>query len=870
MGPDIAATDGEDLRGVLRRAGRLLSDSRGYRETLEGTLAACLPALGDFGFFDVLEGDDAVRVAKAHDDEALEAMLRPARWVRQARSDMNVCALSTGEAALHAGIDDAWYRAVAVNEEHLAILRRLAFRSMVTVPMHYRGALVGALTLFMAGSGRRHTRAHLEKAEDLAHFAAPLVVSARLVERNEDAQAALRRSEERLRLTYQAAGLGAWEWSIEENTVYWSPEYREIYGLPADAAPSFAQGIAVVVEEDRAAVHAAMRAALEERVEFRSEHRIRHPAHGLRWVQTIGRPICDEAGRPVRVAGVAMDVTDRLRTSHELQALRDQLAEELDAMRRLQDVSSRLIRRHERIEDVLADILDAALAISGRGRGKIQLLDPATGTLRLAVHRGFDEALCAHFREVGPDDSAPSAIALRRRARIVIEDIAADPQMAGTVDLAMLLQAGVRSVQSTPLVSRDGRVIGMFTTHGAAPQKPGERELRLLDLLSRTAADLIDRAQAEEALKDSDRRKDEFLAILAHELRNPLAPIRYAVAVARDPKTGSAQRLEADAIIERQVRHMGRLLDDLLDVSRIARGTVELRRERLQLATVVASAVEAARPAIEAKGHALSVEVGEAPVWLDADPVRLTQILANLLTNAAKYTDRGGRVALCAAVESGTVRIAVRDNGIGIAPEMKPRLFTLFSQADSALHRAEGGLGIGLALVRGFVGLHGGTIEALSEGLGRGSEFVVRLPVAAAPAPHTDGAPLGHLGEEGLRVLVADDNADGCRTCAMLVSLWGHEVRTAASGSEALALLESWRPDVALVDIGMPGLNGYQVAARVRQSPWGAGIRLIAVTGWGQEEARRRSLDAGFDEHLTKPVDAARLERVLGEAALGA
>ena len=377
--------------------------------------------------------------------------------------------------------------------------------------------------------------------------------------------------------------------------------------------------------------------------------------------------------------------------------------------------------------------------------------------------------------------------------------------------------------------------------------------------------------RAEEALREADRRKDEFLAVLAHELRNPLAPIRYAIAWAKKEGRGEAGRLQAQAIIERQVEQMSRLLDDLLDVSRITRGTLLLRRSSVQLSAALAAAQESARPLLEAKGHTLVLKVPE-PVRLVADPVRLAQVLANLLVNAAKYTDTGGRIELEAHREQDDLVVAVRDNGIGISADMMPRLFTLFAQASPALERAEGGLGIGLSLVRGLVELHGGTITAHSEGAGYGAEFIVRLPIGEPVGTEPNGEP--HRAPASppalpLCVVVADDNRDSAASCAALLESCGHQVSVAHSGREAFELACTLRPNVLVLDIGMPELNGYQVAERVRGgTDWGRAATLIAITGWGQEQDKRRALEAGFDHHLTKPIDPNNLEGLLRAAAV--
>jgi PAS domain S-box-containing protein len=376
--------------------------------------------------------------------------------------------------------------------------------------------------------------------------------------------------------------------------------------------------------------------------------------------------------------------------------------------------------------------------------------------------------------------------------------------------------------------------------------------------------------RAEEALREADRRKDEFLAVLAHELRNPLAPIRYAVAMARKQGRAEAERLQAQAIIERQVEHMGRLLDDLLDVSRITRGTLILRPSPVDLAALVAAAQESARPLIEARSHALVVSLPREPIRLVADPVRLAQMLSNLLVNAAKYTEPGGRIELEARRAGGELFVAVRDNGIGISAEMMPRIFTLFAQAAPALERSEGGLGIGLALVRGLAQLHGGAVSARSAGAGQGSEFVLRLPLdSPGYSECPDQADAADApAAKALRLLVADDNRDSAASFAALLQASGHEVSVAHTGREALRLACELEPDALLLDIGMPELNGYQLAQRIRDTSWGRRAMLVAITGWGQEQDRRRALEAGFDLHLTKPIDPGRLEALLQRAAV--
>ena len=375
-----------------------------------------------------------------------------------------------------------------------------------------------------------------------------------------------------------------------------------------------------------------------------------------------------------------------------------------------------------------------------------------------------------------------------------------------------------------------------------------------------TCQDVTEHRHAAIELREADRRKNEFLATLAHELRNPLAPIRQSVVIAQSPLASDAQRQRSFEIIERQVAHMARLIEDLVEASRISRGRLELRFERTTLGAVLLAAVETARPMMEARNHTLAVDVPEEPIWLDGDPVRLAQVFINLLTNAAKYTDPHGRIELRVALEGGQAVISVRDDGIGISPEMLPRVFDLFSQANTALERAQGGLGIGLALARGIVALHGGRIEARSAGLGRGSEFIVRLPAQPASAAQST-APATPATEAHCvrRILVADDNSDAADSLAVTLKLRGHQVDIAHDGRQALEIAALVHPQIALLDIGMPELNGYDLARHIRSQPWGQHMMLVATTGWGQDEDRRLALAVGFDDHLTKPIDPQRL-----------
>ena len=377
-----------------------------------------------------------------------------------------------------------------------------------------------------------------------------------------------------------------------------------------------------------------------------------------------------------------------------------------------------------------------------------------------------------------------------------------------------------------------------------------------------------DLRQGKRDLEQAQRHKDEFLATLAHELRNPLAPIRNAVECLGMAGLTQPDLEEARDVIARQLSQMVRLVDDLLDVSRIGRNKLELRKERVELAAVVECALESSRSLIQQCGHALTVSLPPVPVSIVADPTRLGQVILNLLNNAAKYTERGGHIRLTAERRGGDVVVSVRDNGVGISPEMLPHVFDLFTQVDRSLERSQGGLGIGLTLVRRLVEMHGGSVEARSGGPGAGSEFVVRLPiVVASPTqpmnPEANAEPADRAA--GRRILVVDDNLDSARLLARLLKLRGHETHMAHDGGQAVEAAEAHRPEVILLDIGLPVLNGYDVARTIRERPWGEEVVIVALTGWGQEGDRLRSQEAGIDHHLVKPVDTAVLEKILSE-----
>jgi PAS domain S-box-containing protein len=631
----------------------------------------------------------------------------------------------------------------------------------------------------------------------------------------------------RLRLAVDEAGLTTFDANVETGESIWSASNFRLLGYPVDPTGRATSGMwrSRLHPADRERVLADLDRAKKERTLFRCEHRIIQADTGhVVWIEPRGRFLYDSTGRATRLIGISLDATARKQAEERLVWRETQL-----------DLATRIVGvgvfDHDHIDD--------RVYWSEQFRqihGLTPDIEPHISALDAQIHPDDREALYAAVR-AAHDGTGDGRYSLEYRI------LRSNGEVRWIVAHAQTLFVG-EGADRHPV-----RTVG--TELDVTDRRIAEARLR----------------NSEEALRRADQRKDEFLATLSHELRNPLAPIRSAAEMLTLPNLTDDQLVWSRQVIHRQVEHMARLLDDLLDVARITRGKLRLRVQPVDLGTIVDTAVEAARPLLTAKGHGLTIELPPQLPTFDADPVRLAQVLSNLLTNAAKYTDSPGRISLTARVEGGALRVAVKDNGIGLAPSVLPRIFEMSSQAQDPLGRAEGGLGIGLALVKGLVTLHGGSIEALSEGTGHGSEFVVTIPCrrssAAQPPPPLSPKPEPNAAMVCRKILVADDNQDAANTLAMLLRLAGHEVRTAHGGEAALTVASTFGPEIALLDIGMPDLNGYEVAKRLRLTDCGAALRLIALTGWGQDEDKRRARDAGFDHHLTKPVDPQRLDALL-------
>ena len=600
-----------------------------------------------------------------------------------------------------------------------------------------------------------------------------------------------------------------------------------------------------------------------------------------KWTESQRRPSIRETRFLDLLARQAAEFIERRLSDNALRESERQLSIELADTKLLQHLSAQLIEE-QGSATLYETLVDAALWIMRSHYASMQVLHPDRGpggALRLIAARGLDEAAKQRFEWVSADDATTCARALQTSARVITPDVARCDFMAGTASQAALLETGIQASQTTPLVSRAGKTVGMISTHWRESHHPSERDLRLLDILARQAADLIERTHAEEALRDSerqlkeaDRRKDEFLATLAHELRNPLAPLRTSLELIRIAGNTPEVIEEVREEMEEQLMLLVRLVDDLLDVSRITSGKIRLQRQTTELATLVTRAVQANRAAIDDKKIDLSIDMPNTRVLIESDPVRFVQVISNVLHNAVKFTDPGGHISMSAelaslATDRHEVVLRIADSGIGISDEMLPRVFDLFAQDDATAQHSQTGLGIGLALARRLIEMHGGSIDAHSDGPGRGSTFTLRVPVAQVAATVQAAALPAATPCDGRRVLVIDDNPAGARAMKRLVTALGGECRVAHNGQAGLADIRESRPDIVILDIGMPGLDGYETCRRIREE-FGSSLVVVALTGWGQERDKHKAMQAGFDLHLTKPADPTLLEILLTTASI--
>ena len=654
---------------------------------------------------------------------------------------------------------------------------------------------------------------------------------------------ALRDSKERHEATVMAAALVLCDIDFTTRRIAFGGACEAVLGRwPSELSGSLDEWLQRLDPDEAQRFKRALEEARAQRRPFQLEYRVPRAQGESVTFEHQGQLADDgSGGPPTRLTGFLRDVTAQRRAEQELRCREEDEKAAADRIRQLNEQLQDKVRELETVFDLApiglgvgtdpkceTIVANAALAsmLDGTPHGNVSLSRPGLPSEIKAFRAG---------REIAPSDLPMQRAAATGRP-VVDEEM--ELRFPGGRVLVFLSNAA-------PLFNEKGEVrgcVGAF--NDVTEQRRLERELQ----------------RRLEELKQSDRRKDEFLATLAHELRNPLAPIRNA-SMLLGLQDGSAQSIDwVRRVIDRQTDHLARLIDDLLDVSRITRDKMTLRLERVELSRVIDNAVESVRSQMDAQRHRLSVDVPPG-LWLQGDQVRLTQIFANLLNNAVKYTSAGGAIDVKAIVDAAWVSVAVRDNGVGIPADQLNHLFEMFYQVDRTIERAHAGLGIGLTLVERLVRMHGGQVTARSEGIGRGSEFVVRLPLADRPARPEAPALSAGRAVRGLRILVADDSVDSALTLTALLSAAGHDVQAVHDGFAALQRAADFRPHVLVLDIGMPGLNGYDTCRRIRAEPWGRNAVIIAVTGWGADEDRRRSREAGFDAHLVKPVDYAELQK---------
>ncbi len=665
-----------------------------------------------------------------------------------------------------------------------------------------------------------------------------LALFCRDITQRKEAERKLHDTATRLEFTLEAAKIGDWALDLVNDTAHRSLRHDRCFGytepLPEWGFHTF---IEHVHPDDRAHVRAAFEHSLSHLVDWRFECRVIWLDRSVHWIAAHGS-IYHADSKPTKMSGIVYDISERKWAE---EALRESEQQAREAARSAEQERQRL--------DAVLEAAPVGIVVADAA-GKIVQANAENRKLWGAPHPLFERV--DHERRwrgwwadgspktgqpLAPEDWAMArALCGEERPRQIIEIAPLDaPQ-----ERRIIVNSGA------PIRNASGVIVGAVVTQ----------------------MDITDRVKAEKALREADRRKDEFLAMLAHELRNPLAPITSAAHILSADGVDAQRAQRLAPIISRQARHMTALIDDLLDVSRVTRGLINIEKEPVDAKAVIADAVEQVRPLIEKHGHQLSVHLSSEPAVVEGDRKRLVQVVANLLNNAAKYTHDGGAISVSLEVAPQVLKIAVRDNGIGMTKELLERAFELFTQAERSPDRTQGGLGIGLALVRSLALLHGGTVEARSDGPQTGSTFEITLPRKKATQSHDTGrAQEVCKPVTALRVQLVDDNEDAAATLAVYLETCGYQISVAHSPSEALRMARAFRPDVALLDIGLPEMDGYELARRLRAMPETTGAVLLALTGYGQERDRAAAMAAGFDYHLVKPVDLRQLERLLAEVS---
>lgn len=669
---------------------------------------------------------------------------------------------------------------------------------------------------------------------------------------------ALQDSRNRLDYAVLMSGVGFWYCDLPFDVLNWDVRVKEHFWLAPDAHVTIETFYDRIHPEDREPTRSAIETSIRDHAGYDVCYRTVHPNSGdVKWIRAVGGTVFGADGAAIRFDGVTLDVT-----AQKLDQAR--LAKAVDAEREharlVREVAKAALTIHSSgsLDSVLRVIAGEARRIVGAHQSVSSIIDEdwnhtiSTVVMSEKYARWTDYATPPDGRGIYTLVTASNQP--MRMTQAELESHPAWRNFSGEGDK----HPPMRGWLAVPLIGRTGKNLGLIQLSDKEAGDFDETDESILLQLAHIASVAIENTRLNEELRGQDRRKDEFLALLAHELRNPLAPLRNGVAIMRLCAGPDDPNDEVLGIMERQLEHMVRLIDDLLDVSRISRNKIELRRQRIALADALHSAIETTRPILQSAGHTLEVDLPSEPIQLDADMTRLTQVFGNILHNAAKYTEPGGRITVTASQTGELAAIQFRDNGIGIPAASLPTIFDMFSQVERSSERSSGGLGIGLALVKGLVELHGGTVDAASEGDGKGSTFTVLLPALPHPVVrHVEAASAPKQTPEApkRRVLIADDNRDAATSMAQMLRLMGNEVRIVHDGVDAVAMAAEFHPEVVLMDIGMPRLNGHEATRQIRQLPGGSAMKIVALTGWGQEADRARSREAGCDSHMTKPVD---------------
>ncbi|WP_437684890.1 GAF domain-containing protein [Sorangium sp. So ce176] len=749
--------------------------------------------------------------------------------------------------------------------QDLTAYRATKIQAVICVPLHKAGKFTAAMAV--------HQKTPRRWTPDEVGLVGLIV--GRCWEAIERARAArgVRERDERLDYAVRLSGVGFWYCDLPFDKLIWDDRVKDHFWFPSNTEISIHTFYDRLHPDDREPTRRAMAASIRERSPYNVDYRTVDPATGaLKWIRALGGTAYAPDGTPRRFDGVTIDITDRKRDEEQLAKLLDREREQGRLLRQVADAAL-TIHASGSLDSVLQGITEQARRLIGAHQAVASLAgdDGSQAGTTVSMSDKYERWRDHQVPSSGAGTNA-AVCETNGPMRLTQAALEAHPAWRGFGGEVEDRHPPMRGWLAAPFTGRSGENLGLIQLTDKHDGEFTESDEAILVQLAHIASVAIENARLYDQLRDQDRRKDEFLATLAHELRNPLAPIRTGLEILQVAGSAEQARKILD-MMERQVGHMVRMVDDLLDVSRITSGKVELRRERVDLRSVLNGALETSRPLIEAAAHELAVRLPAEPLLLDADPTRLAQVFANLLNNAAKYTPGGGVIRLAAQREGAGVAVRVVDNGVGISADMLPKVFDMFTQVVRSIDRAQGGLGIGLTLVRRLVELHGGTVHAESEGPGRGSTFTVRLPLAAAeePAPRRSSpGPAGRDAAAALRILVVDDNVDGAESLALLLRMAGHRTQEVHTGPEALTAARELGADVVFLDIGLPGMSGYEVARRLRAEPGFAGLVLVALTGWGAEDDRRQAREAGFDHHLTKPVNAAEVRRLVASVAQAA